>query len=358
MNILRELRIASTVVLITLTVLSARARVKWIERDHDFGLMKEIAGPKTGFSRFVNMGPDTISIFNVRPSCGCTSADWSKDPLAPGDTAVVSYTYDPTMRPGKFDKSVKVQLSDGSRHAIRITGNVLGTPESLATLYPLEAGYLRLSEMKVDMGEVSKGHNPIAFVNAYCLAQDTVIPRVSVNIPGLRVTPSTPKAGPGDLITYTLEYSLRDAQYGPLEGEILFSTDDEPATPLPWKAYVLPNPDLLLRAQQGKNPYCEVSPQPVDFGMQPMGNGTVEAELTLSNTGNGPLEIYRIVSGSEALKAVAPAKPLKPGKKTKVIVTLDTDRIAKGPARIPLTLITNDPAHTRLEIPVAIFGSE
>lgn len=358
MQFLGILRVAATVATIALTGFIANARIEWLERDHDFGLMKEIAGPKTGFSRFVNIGSDTISIFNVRPSCGCTSADWSREPLAPGDTAVVSYTYDPTMRPGKFDKSVKVQLSDGTRHAIRITGNVLGTPESLATLYPLEAGNLRLSETKVDMGEVSKGHNPIAFVNAYCLAPDTVTPRVTTDIAGLRVTPSTPKAGPGDLITYTLEYSLRDARYGPVEGEILFSAGDGPATALPWKACVLPNPDMLLRAQQGKNPFCEARPQPIDFGMQTIGNGKVEAELTISNTGKGPLEIYRIVSGSEALNAVSPAKPLKPGKKTKVTVTLDTDRIAKGPARIPLTLITNDPAHTRLEIPVAIFGTE
>lgn len=358
MKMQRLLRYGGVASLLGVTALAGLARIEWLERDHDFGLMKEIAGPKTGVSRFVNLGPDTISIFNVRPSCGCTSADWSDRPLAPGDTATVSYTYDPEMRPGKFDKSVKVQLSDGTRHSIRITGNVLGTPESLSTLYPLEAGSLRLSEVKIDMGEVMKGRNPLAFVNAYSLAQDTVVPTVQVNIPGLRVTPSRPKAGPGDLITYTLEYSAREASYGPVEGDILFSVGNETPTALPWKAYILPNPDLLLRAQQGKNPFCEVRPDPVDFGVQTRGSGKVSTEITISNTGKGPLEIYRILCDSPAIEASAPTKALKPGKKAKVTITLDTDRIASGPARIPLILLTSDPAHTRISIPIAVYGAE
>ena len=101
--------------------------VRWLEKDYDFGLMKEVAGPKTGQSRFVNAGRDTL----------CTTA---------GPTAVIRYTYDPAMRPGKFAKHVRVNLSDGTHASIAIKGNVLGTPESLSTLYPVEAGMLRLSK--------------------------------------------------------------------------------------------------------------------------------------------------------------------------------------------------------------------
>ena len=133
------------------------ASIRWIDRDFDFGLMKEQAGPKTGSSRFVNLGPDTVSVFSVKPSCGCTSAEFSDAPVAPGDTAVVSYTYDPHMRPGKFDKSVKVRLSNGDRYSIRITGNVLGTPESLATLFPVDAGEMRLTDAVINAGEVTFG---------------------------------------------------------------------------------------------------------------------------------------------------------------------------------------------------------
>lgn len=35
----------------------ARGEIVWLEKEYDFGLMKEEAGPKTGSVRLVNTGP-------------------------------------------------------------------------------------------------------------------------------------------------------------------------------------------------------------------------------------------------------------------------------------------------------------
>ena len=48
---------------------SLNAGIQWIEKNHDFGLMKEILGPQTGVSRFVNTGNTPISVIDARPSC-------------------------------------------------------------------------------------------------------------------------------------------------------------------------------------------------------------------------------------------------------------------------------------------------
>lgn len=336
---------------------TATAEVRWLEKDHDFGLMKEVAGPQTGVSRFVNLGPDTLSIFNVRPSCGCTSAKWSEELIAPGDTAIVSYTYDPHLRPGKFDKSVKVQLSDGSRHSIRITGNVFGTPESLSTLYPFEAGDLRLSEAAVNMGTVKYGHTPIAFVNAYSLATDSVAPTVATDVPGLVVSPSVPAAGPGDLITYTLRLDTRNTgQYGPIEGGIVFTTPGGESKPLPFRAFIEPDPDRLLLAQRGKNPVCELTPDPVDFGAQSAdGNRAPITELTVSNPGKGPLDIYRVVCDNQAVTLTGVPANVKAGKKAKIKVSVDPAQLQQGPHRIPLTFITSDPQNPVKTLNIAVY---
>ena len=120
--------------------LQTRADIVWIEKEYDFGLIKEEAGPKTGYARFVNTGPEEVMITGMRPRCGCTKADFPKDPIAAGDTATVSFTYDPTGRPGKFNKSVRVYIGSSETYKIPITGNVLGTPQSLSTLYPVVSG--------------------------------------------------------------------------------------------------------------------------------------------------------------------------------------------------------------------------
>ena len=63
----------------------ARGEIVWLEKEYDFGLMKEEAGPKTGSVRLVNTGPEEAVITGARPSCGCTGVAYPDDPIAPGD---------------------------------------------------------------------------------------------------------------------------------------------------------------------------------------------------------------------------------------------------------------------------------
>lgn len=94
---------------------------------------------KTGSVRLVNTGSEEAVITGARPSCGCTGVAYPDDPIAPGDTVRFSFTYNPLGRPGRFEKSIRVYIGDFDIATIRIRGNVLGTPESLSTLYPVEA---------------------------------------------------------------------------------------------------------------------------------------------------------------------------------------------------------------------------
>jgi hypothetical protein len=331
------------------------ASIRWIDRDYDFGLMKEQAGPKTGHSRFVNLGPDTISIFSVKPSCGCTSAEFSDAPIAPGDTALIAYTYDPEMRPGKFDKSVKVRLSNGDRYSIRITGNVLGTPESLATLYPVDAGEMRLTDAVINAGDITDTESQVFFFNAYSLPLDTIYPSVKSPSAGLVINPSKPKAGPGDLITYSLNFlPRRHSQYGPVEIPVEFTADpaggSEPVT-VTFRAFVLPDTERLSLRQQGKNPICEPAPDPIDLGMSV--SGPVKTEFTIRNAGKAPLDILRIFSTSEAVRFDKIPDRIKPGKTARIKVEFDPALLPSGPFRIPLGIITTDPLHPHLELPLA-----
>lgn len=44
----------------------ARGEIVWLEKEYDFGLMKEEAGPKTGSVRLVNTGPEEAVITGAR----------------------------------------------------------------------------------------------------------------------------------------------------------------------------------------------------------------------------------------------------------------------------------------------------
>lgn len=348
--------------LLTLAVSGASADIRWLEKDFDFGLMREEAGPQTGSSRFVNLGPDTVSIFSVKPSCGCTSADFSDAPLAPGDTAVISYTYDPHMRPGKFDKSVKVRLSDASRHTIRITGNVLGTSESVATLFPVDAGDLRMSESVVNAGEVTMGRSPLLFVNAYSMPLDSIRPTLSSPDEALVISPSSPTIGAGEVVAFSFNFDSRKyGRYGPVEIPVTITPDPaserEPFT-LRFKAFVVPDPKRLLATQKGRNPRASLDSDIITINCCPTasdGSGKqngkpVSVTFTLSNSGTGPLEVLCIAPASEAVSAGKPPKPVKPGRHSDIRLDIHPHLLPQGSFRIPVDIITDDPDHPRRTI--------
>lgn len=74
--------------------------------------------PKSIEFEFKNTGKTDIIITNVKPSCGCTAADYTKTPIRPGATGKVTATYNAANK-GAFTKNVTV------------TTNAEETPKSL-----------------------------------------------------------------------------------------------------------------------------------------------------------------------------------------------------------------------------------
>ncbi|MDE7401959.1 MAG: DUF1573 domain-containing protein [Muribaculaceae bacterium] len=317
----------------------SNAALRWLETDCDFGLWHEEAGPRTMQARFINTGPDDVVIFNVKASCGCTSAKWSDDPIAPGDTAVILITYDPYMRPGRFEKSVTVHTHDGTRQRITIHGNVLGTPESLASLYPVEAGRMRLSDSVLDLGEVEEGRVPNGFLNAYILGPDSVKPIVNTPNSAITVKKSAKAAAPGDLVTFNLFADTRAlGEYGPVELPVNFSAgEDSESAIVKVRIFVKPDRNRLLAMQKGKNPRvsADSTPNPLEIK-----DGHLEGEIELRNDGDAPLAILRVWSKSLAIENIKLPKPIKPGKTGIVKFTAPA---ATGISRHEISVITNDP---------------
>jgi hypothetical protein len=136
--------------------------ISWENPTHDFGDIKEEGGPVTYKFDFTNTGSEPLIVTNVKPSCGCTSSDYSKEPIAPGAKGYVSATYNPQGRPGPFNKSITVTTNcDPATATLRFTGKVLEKPKTKADIYPRTVGSLNLttnhlSLMKVKNTEVKE----------------------------------------------------------------------------------------------------------------------------------------------------------------------------------------------------------
>ena len=68
--------------------------------------------------RYQNAGTEPLLIDNIRTSCGCTAAEWSRAPLPPDSTGLIRIEYD-AREHGYFRKQIKVYFH-GQRRAERL----------------------------------------------------------------------------------------------------------------------------------------------------------------------------------------------------------------------------------------------
>ncbi len=105
-------------------------KIKFAELSHDFGNIKEGTQATYEF-KFTNTGTAPLVLENVQASCGCTTPEWSKEPIAPGKSGKVIATFNSSGRPGTFTKTITVKYNgsaDANTEYLTIKGFVETAP--------------------------------------------------------------------------------------------------------------------------------------------------------------------------------------------------------------------------------------
>lgn len=228
-------------------VLMSRAEVKLLDPEYNFGVILETAGEQTGEARLVNTGTEPTFIRDVRPSCGCTGAEYDDQLLQPGDTTTVSFTYNPAGRPGKFAKTVKVYVGDGDeRLIIRLSGRVVGSPKTLSRNYPVECGPLRLSERIVDLRDVKQYSGRHGFIRIVNQSLDTITPIIDATDPALSMDVAPRVIPPGEIASLGIFLNSRFEKHtGPVEYVVPFHAEgDSTSVDIIVRANILPSDSI------------------------------------------------------------------------------------------------------------------
>ena len=109
------------------SVASAQKAVITCEKSvHNFGEIKEADGKVSHTFIVKNEGTAPLVISNVAASCGCTTPEWTKEPIQVGKQGEVKVTYDPKNRPGNFMKTIRL-YGNGMKNGFLLTirGKVL-----------------------------------------------------------------------------------------------------------------------------------------------------------------------------------------------------------------------------------------
>lgn len=96
---------------------------------HDFG--KVIEGEKLTYSfKFKNAGKSDLVIANATATCGCTVADFPKEPIRPGIESMITITFNTTGKMGFQHKTITlVANTQPSNYVLNIKAMV-NSPEN------------------------------------------------------------------------------------------------------------------------------------------------------------------------------------------------------------------------------------
>ena len=83
-----------------------KAEFKFAEEKHDFGKVPQGKPVTTDFV-YTNIGEEPLILTEVKPTCGCTIADYTKTPVKKGEKGSIKITYNAAVE-APFNKTIVV----------------------------------------------------------------------------------------------------------------------------------------------------------------------------------------------------------------------------------------------------------
>ena len=102
------------------------------EVGYDFGKIPQ-GKPVYHSFEIKNISDKPVSIVNVQTSCGCTTPEWNKEPIAPGATTLVKVGFNAASE-GFFEKYITILYNQNQTKQVKISGTVWRAPEGPAPL--------------------------------------------------------------------------------------------------------------------------------------------------------------------------------------------------------------------------------
>ena len=100
------------------------------QSEHDFG---KIPQGKPVYYEFevLNEGNAPLKINNVTATCGCTTPEWSKEPIPAGQTGKIKVGYNSAAE-GYFEKFITIMYGENQTKQLKIKGTVWKAPIGVA----------------------------------------------------------------------------------------------------------------------------------------------------------------------------------------------------------------------------------
>ncbi|MBP3669645.1 MAG: DUF1573 domain-containing protein [Bacteroides sp.] len=332
----------------------AQPKAEFDKKTHQFGTILW-KNPATVTFKITNSGDKPLVISNITTSCGCTEADWTKTPIAPGASGTITTTYDAKAL-GRFQKSIGVYCNAEYRPIyLSIRGEVTADPKK-ALVLPYQIGDIKLDKDVIEFDDANKGDKPFVEILVANTSDKNYQP-VLMHLPpylSAEATPAVlPKEGYGK-IKVTLD-TEKLPKFGVTQATVYLSrflgdkVGEENAIPV--SAVLLPDFSQLSQTELQNPPAIELSTTDLNVvGVPAMGKKS--QNIVIKNVGKRNLEITDVQVFDPSVGVHLKKHVLKPGAKTNLKVTVYGSQL-KNQKRTPrIMIITNDPNRPKMIVNV------
>lgn len=325
-----------------------KATIEFEKITHDYGTFKEENGLQTYTFKFTNKGNVPLILNNVQPSCGCTTPEWIRKPIAPSEEGYIKVSYDPKGRPGSFNKSIRVvSNAENSTVNLFIKGEVIPREKTLAELYPQMIGPLRTQRNHIPFTNMTEKETKTESTELVNDSENEV--RVSFKDlpPYINAKLSTNVIKPHEKATLTVSFDASKKQmYGFLMESIYLIINDEPNynNRIGISTTIVEDFSALSDEELKSAPIVEFDVKDFDFGDIKQGD-KVEHTFALKNVGKRDLIIRRLVT-SCGCTAVTPEKTVIAQNESVPLKVVFDSHGKMGRQNKTITVITNDPKNS------------
>ncbi len=315
--------------------------------------------PVTAEFLMKNEGTAPLVIERVLSSCGCTTVDYPKQRIAPGENFVVKATYD-AKQMGTFYKQIGVCVQGTSKpFALTMRGKVVEHITSFDGLYDYTLGVLKADAQEVEFDDVNKGDRPVQRIHIFNPTEQVLEP-VVMHLPAYltaQVSPSKVAPHHSAVVSLTLD-SKRLHDFGLNQTSIYLganlgdkiSTDKEVVV----SAVLLPSFENMTEEQKQQAPQISLSTETLDLGSFGR-KKKLKGEILITNTGKSDLEIRSMQMFTMGLQVSLGESKIKPGETEKLKVTAVAADLKKARTKRPrILMITNDPDHAKVTVKVNV----
>jgi hypothetical protein len=330
----------------------ATTKMQVSSTEHDFGTFKEEAGRQTFDFIVTNTGTEPLIIQNVQASCGCTTPEWTKQPIPAGAKGKVTAIYDPANRPGQFNKTLSVYTNTKPEVTVLvIKGEVVPHEKTVEELFTFQVGQIRFESNHLAFTNVKKTEKKMRVMQ---LINTSAAP-VKVEFDGLPPhltlvsNPETLKPGQKGMVEGTYDAN-KNGGWGNVSDMVKIKLNGVAQENVYYyvSANLVEDFSSLTKDQLDNAPVFKVESTTVDLG-KIKGATQNEVVFKFKNEGKSDLLIrfIRSTCGCTAVQQGQQGVGIKPGESSTIKAVFNSGSYS-GKVTKAIYVYTNDPKNSEL----------